>query len=180
MLCAELSGAVSSGQFTWPAAGFRGLGGRRSPPRVSVSLCRYGKQAPAGPFGESAGPIWLDEVSCSGRETSLLQCSRPPWGRHDCSHREDVGVACAPRGEGHRPSLGEDTAAALSVPGAGHGPRLDLSLSPPVLTASHSHFNRSLPTNTVRRLLLSYVPLPRARSPPKRVRPGPLSEGGDN
>nr|XP_051676015.1 neurotrypsin isoform X2 [Oryctolagus cuniculus] len=67
---------------------------------------KYGKQASANHFEESAGPIWLDDVSCSGKETSFLQCSRRQWGRHDCSHREDVAVACYPGSDGHRLSLG--------------------------------------------------------------------------
>ncbi|XP_046303083.1 neurotrypsin isoform X2 [Marmota monax] len=54
----------------------------------------YGRQAPAHHFEASTGPIWLDDVHCSGREASFLQCSRGPWGRHDCSHREDVGITC--------------------------------------------------------------------------------------
>ncbi|KAM5255252.1 LOW QUALITY PROTEIN: neurotrypsin [Ctenodactylus gundi] len=67
---------------------------------------KYGKQASANHFEESPGPIWLDDVSCSGKETSLLQCSRKRWGRHDCSHREDVLITCYPGSEGHRLSLG--------------------------------------------------------------------------
>ncbi|KAF5923842.1 hypothetical protein HPG69_016330 [Diceros bicornis minor] len=67
---------------------------------------KYGKQASANHFEESTGPIWLDDVSCSGKETSVLQCSRRLWGRHDCSHREDVGIACHPSSDGHRLSLG--------------------------------------------------------------------------
>ncbi|KAF6306975.1 serine protease 12 [Rhinolophus ferrumequinum] len=67
---------------------------------------KYGKQASTNHFEESRGPIWLDDVSCSGKETSFLQCPRPPWGRHDCSHREDVGLTCYPGSEGHRLSQG--------------------------------------------------------------------------
>ncbi|XP_026959397.1 neurotrypsin isoform X2 [Sagmatias obliquidens] len=67
---------------------------------------RYGKQASANHFEESIGPIWLDDVTCSGKETSFLQCSRRPWERHDCSHREDVAVSCYPGRDGHRLSLG--------------------------------------------------------------------------
>ncbi|XP_045410655.1 neurotrypsin-like [Lemur catta] len=67
---------------------------------------RYGKQTSANHFPESMGPIWLDDVTCSGKETSFLDCSRKPWGRHDCGHRKDVGVACYPGSEGHRLSLG--------------------------------------------------------------------------
>ncbi|CAK7315773.1 PRSS12 [Vulpes lagopus] len=67
---------------------------------------KYGKQASANHFEESTGPIWLDDVSCTGKESSLVQCSRRQWGRHDCSHREDVGITCYPSGNGHRPSLG--------------------------------------------------------------------------
>ncbi|XP_046513022.1 neurotrypsin isoform X2 [Equus quagga] len=67
---------------------------------------KYGKQASANHFEGSPGPIWLDDVSCSGKETSFLECSRRPWGRHDCSHREDVGIACHPSGPGRGLSLG--------------------------------------------------------------------------
>nr|Q5G267.1 RecName: Full=Neurotrypsin; AltName: Full=Serine protease 12; Flags: Precursor [Macaca mulatta]AAW57542.1 neurotrypsin [Macaca mulatta] len=67
---------------------------------------KYGKQASANHFEESTGPIWLDDVSCSGKETRFLQCSRRQWGQHDCSHHEDVSIACYPGSEGHRLSLG--------------------------------------------------------------------------
>ncbi|XP_055290852.1 neurotrypsin isoform X2 [Moschus berezovskii] len=67
---------------------------------------KYGRQTSANHFEESMGPIWLDGVSCSGKEASFLQCSRRPWGSHDCSHREDVGISCYPGGNGFRFSLG--------------------------------------------------------------------------
>ena len=55
--------------------------------------------APDGQYGEGAGLILLDEVQCLGTELSLLDCGRSEWGRHDCSHNEDVGVRCERRGE---------------------------------------------------------------------------------
>ncbi|KAM9699733.1 neurotrypsin [Dama dama] len=67
---------------------------------------KYGKQASANHFEESMGPIWLNGVSCSGKEANFLQCSRRPWGSHDCSHREDVGISCYTGGNGFRFSLG--------------------------------------------------------------------------
>ncbi|XP_028928861.1 soluble scavenger receptor cysteine-rich domain-containing protein SSC5D isoform X2 [Ornithorhynchus anatinus] len=45
-------------------------------------------------YGSGAGPIWLDDVSCSGREASLADCPAPPWGEHNCDHEEDVGLTC--------------------------------------------------------------------------------------
>jgi len=39
-------------------------------------------------------PIWLDDVSCSGDETSIDQCDHRDWGAHDCKHSEDVAVTC--------------------------------------------------------------------------------------
>ncbi|KAL3870897.1 hypothetical protein ACJMK2_038928 [Sinanodonta woodiana] len=47
------------------------------------------------PYGE--GPIWLDELSCSGSESTLFECGYfgHTIGVHDCSHSEDVGVHCS-------------------------------------------------------------------------------------
>ncbi|XP_054418110.1 neurotrypsin [Pteronotus mesoamericanus] len=67
---------------------------------------KHGEQASADAFEAGSGPIWLDDIRCSGKEPSLLWCSRSPWGRHDCSHREDVALACSPGGHGDRPPPG--------------------------------------------------------------------------
>ena len=46
-------------------------------------------------FGQGTGPIWLDNVFCSGNEQFLVNCSANTIGNHNCAHYEDASVRCS-------------------------------------------------------------------------------------
>ena len=44
---------------------------------------------------KGTGDILLDDLACTGTETSLFNCSHIGVGTHNCAHSEDAGVICA-------------------------------------------------------------------------------------
>ena len=44
-------------------------------------------------YGQGSGPIHIDDVACTGTETSILSCTYDSVTA-DCGHSEDAGVQC--------------------------------------------------------------------------------------
>ena len=59
--------------------------------------------------GSSRLAILLDEVDCTGQESSVLDCGHlQPLGTHNCRHGEDAGVFCVVPGSTQLPDTDEE------------------------------------------------------------------------
>lgn len=45
-------------------------------------------------YGRGTGDILLDNIICTGHESSLLECGHNPLRENNCDHGEDAGVVC--------------------------------------------------------------------------------------
>ena len=45
-------------------------------------------------FGAGNGTIFMDDLNCTGNETSVFDCQYSGWGNSNCEHYEDAGVRC--------------------------------------------------------------------------------------
>ena len=65
-------------------------------------------------FGQGSGQILLDDLRCTGREGSLLECSHSGINNHNCGRNEDASVTCE-RMWSHHGSMSEKSSRQLAV-----------------------------------------------------------------
>lgn len=56
----------------------------------------------AAVYGSGSGQIWMDGLSCTGREDSVEECTFSGWGVVSCTHTDDAGVICAGESDDRR------------------------------------------------------------------------------
>ncbi|XP_049330424.1 deleted in malignant brain tumors 1 protein-like isoform X22 [Astyanax mexicanus] len=49
----------------------------------------------AAAFGRGEGPVWSEELQCRGNESQIHFCPKSSSLKHNCSHDDDVGLACS-------------------------------------------------------------------------------------
>ena len=60
-----------------------------------LGFSRLASNAPTGAYyGQGTGPVWMDDVACSGSESHLYDCRQRGWGLHDCTHSKDSSAVC--------------------------------------------------------------------------------------
>ncbi|ESO86370.1 hypothetical protein LOTGIDRAFT_129408, partial [Lottia gigantea] len=65
---------------------------------VVCKMLGYGPEATLRSFsGSTRGPIWMDDLECTGQETSIDKCRFKGWGETNCDHKEDVAMVCTNR-----------------------------------------------------------------------------------
>ena len=45
--------------------------------------------------GLNQGPVLLENVGCTGNESSLANCTHGGWNMHNCIHNQDIVVKCS-------------------------------------------------------------------------------------
>ncbi|XP_038078149.1 deleted in malignant brain tumors 1 protein-like [Patiria miniata] len=55
-----------------------------------------GRVSLSAEFGQGVGKIFLDNVECTGSESTITECPNAGWGVSNCDHLEDAGVVCIP------------------------------------------------------------------------------------
>ena len=65
---------------------------------LPISFCPAGYPVYNAYYGRGRGPIFLENVDCSGDEERLIDCEHNGISVHDCYHYQDAGVYCSPRG----------------------------------------------------------------------------------
>ena len=98
---ALVEGCIDLLMFPYFLMNFTALGQKRLVGSVNlfffyVYACNSGAVAFRGAqFNRGTGPIFLDQLFCSGSETSVLECMQHiPLGLSTCKHSQDAGVRC--------------------------------------------------------------------------------------
>ena len=62
--------------------------------QVVCSQVRCGPAVSTPTYGPVTGPVWLEDVQCTGNEEEIEECPHSGWEANNCDHSQDAGVYC--------------------------------------------------------------------------------------